>query len=257
MIQRFQGCNRIVLFLGRRIRPRFEAFSSTRRRTRTKIFSTQLSARGSADETDKPSFVFRPHFLADSPRRVSAQWVRKNFFSLGRKRSDVPTIGRSVVIICRQTTMKITLQNFRWFRAAPPSKWPIASSRRKPTMIAIAHRPMCSAAMKATDSVDCEKIQATGANPISSSALRLTAANNTPVTVRRRASIPLRHAKMYRLGRQIKIDNIVPIAIFAGAIHNCVPPEKLPITTPYARMPSSASDRSHSGRAARQLFCNS
>jgi len=53
------------------------------------------------------------HFLADSSRRVSAQWVRKNFFLIGRKRSDVPTIGRSVVIICRQTTMKITLQNFR------------------------------------------------------------------------------------------------------------------------------------------------
>ncbi len=112
--------------------------------------------------------------------------------------------------------MKITLQNFRWFRAEPPSKWPIASSRRKPNIIPIAHRPMCSAAIKATESVDCEKIQAIGANPINSSAPRLTAANNTPVTVRSWASIPLRHVKMYRLGRQIRIDNIVPIAIFAG-----------------------------------------
>ena len=43
---------------------------------------------------------------------------------------------------------------------------------------------MCSAAMNATESVDCEKIQATGANPIKSSAPKLTAANNTPVTVR-------------------------------------------------------------------------
>ena len=42
---------------------------------------------------------------------------------------------------------------------------------------------------------------------------------------------------MYRLGRQIRIDSIVPIAIFAGAIHNCAPPEKLPTTTPYASMP--------------------
>ena len=59
------------------------------------------------------SLVFSSHFPFGSSRSVSAQWVRKNFFSLGRKRSDAPTIGRSVVIICKQTTMKIALQNFR------------------------------------------------------------------------------------------------------------------------------------------------
>ena len=40
---------------------------------------------------------------------------------------------------------------------------------------------------------------------------------------------------MYRLGRQIRIDNIVPMAIFAGAIHNCAPPEKLRQPTPYSQ----------------------
>src|SRR5258707_419437 len=62
---------------------------------------------------------------------------------------------------------------------------------------------------------------------------------------------------MYRLGRQIRIDNIVPIAIFDGAINNCAPPEKLPTTTPYAIMPSNTRDRSHRSNADRQLFCNS
>jgi hypothetical protein len=44
--------------------------------------------------------------------RVSNQWVRKNFFSPGRKRSDLPMIGRRVVVICRHTKMKIRFHNF-------------------------------------------------------------------------------------------------------------------------------------------------
>ena len=183
MIRRFQSCNRIVLLL-------VVVFVLDSQHSRVRgalggrnLLNTTLS-RGGADETDQLNFVFRHHFLADSSRSVSAQCARKNLFSPGRRCSDVPTIGRSVVIICRQTKMKIALQSLKWVRAERPSKWPIASSKRKPNIIPIAHRLMCSAAMNATESVDCEKIQATGANPINSTAPRLTAANNTPVTVR-------------------------------------------------------------------------
>ena len=57
-------------------------------------------------------------------------------------------------------------QSFRWLRAEPLSNRPIASTRRKPKLIPIAHRMRCNAAMNATESVDWEKIHATGANPI-------------------------------------------------------------------------------------------
>ena len=74
-------------------------------------------AYSSADTTGWYSFcaslVLGVIFLLTHPGEFLAQWVRKNFFSVGRKRSDAPMIGRSVVIICMQTTMKITLQNLR------------------------------------------------------------------------------------------------------------------------------------------------
>ena len=47
----------------------------------------------------------------------------------------------------------------------------------------------CSVPIKATESVDCEKIHATGAKPIKKSAEQ-TAAKSTPATVRMRTSIP-------------------------------------------------------------------
>ena len=61
------------------------------------------------------------HFVLESPTPaiVSNQWARKNFFSPGRKCFAVPMIGRSVVIICRQTTTKIRAHNFKWCRAEP------------------------------------------------------------------------------------------------------------------------------------------
>jgi hypothetical protein len=50
--------------------------------------------------------------------------------------------------------------------------------------------------MKGMESVDWEKIQATGAKPIKSRALRAIAAKRTPMTVRSRTSIPARPAKI-------------------------------------------------------------
>ena len=50
--------------------------------------------------------------------------------------------------------------------------------------------------MKATESVDCEKIHATGAKPIRRSELRQTEAKSAPATVRMRTSVPPRQVKM-------------------------------------------------------------
>ena len=54
----------------------------------------------------------------------------------------------------------------------------------------------CSAPMKGIESVDCEKIHATGAKPINKIELKQTAAKSAPQTLPSGASIPPRQMKM-------------------------------------------------------------
>ncbi|HMJ04908.1 MAG TPA: hypothetical protein VK474_01500 [Chthoniobacterales bacterium] len=73
--------------------------------------------------------------------------------------SDRPMIGRRVVVICRQTRMKIKFQSFRCVCGPRPKKVPAAFSMRRPNPIAISQKSRCNAPMSGTESVDCEKIQ--------------------------------------------------------------------------------------------------
>ena len=86
--------------------------------------------------------------------------------------------------------------------------------------------------MRGAESVDCVNTQATGAKPMSSSAFRQSTAASTPQSGRSRTSAPPRHAKMYRLGRQINALSKLPTTIFTGAAHHCAPPAKLPTVRP-------------------------
>jgi hypothetical protein len=60
----------------------------------------------------------------------------------------------------------------------------------------ITQKSKCSVPMKTIESVDWEKIQATGAKPINKIELRQTAAKSAPQTLRSCASIPPRQVKM-------------------------------------------------------------
>src|SRR4051812_10590569 len=104
--------------------------------------------------------------------------------------------------------------------------------KRAPKQVAINQKARCKAPMPVTDSVLAENTQATGAKPISNTALSASRPARNPATSAKRADDPLRHEKMYRLGRQIRPDKTRPAAILSGAAQSCALPVKVPTTNP-------------------------
>src|SRR5438874_9739562 len=74
----------------------------------------------------------------------------------------------------------MTLHILRCPLLVAPRKRPIAPIRRRPKRIPIIQNSRCNAPMKTIESVDCEKIHATGAKPINKIELRQTAAKSAP-----------------------------------------------------------------------------
>ena len=66
-----------------------------------------------------PGFQIQFFFTA-SPFIESIQCAMKNFFSRGRNMSEVPMIGRSVAVICKQTRTKIKFHSRTCIRRPLP-----------------------------------------------------------------------------------------------------------------------------------------
>ena len=105
-------------------------------------------------------------------------------------------IGRKAVVICKATNKKIMIQTF-----TPASD--LASvlanpcfRKRTPNTVATRQKTRCSAPIQASDSVDCEKIHATGAKPTSSIVISISNPANKPQTSNSRAREPLKQVKI-------------------------------------------------------------
>src|SRR6266700_811787 len=135
--------------------------------------------------------------------RQSPQWLIKNFFSVGRNESVFPTIGRKAVVICTATRTNSTIQVLSP-AVERACEWenPWAKNRR-PKQVATNQNPRCSAPIQATDSVDCENSQATGAKPTNNRLISISKPATRPQSSSRPAREPLMQAKIYRLGKQI------------------------------------------------------
>src|SRR5258707_8306205 len=91
------------------------------------------------------------------------------------------------------------------------------SRNRSPKNAEINQKIKCSAPIHATELVDCENNQATGAKPISKMVISISSPATSPQISANRACDPLRHVNTYRLGRQISAEINKPPAIFTGA----------------------------------------
>ena len=91
---------------------------------------------------------------------------------------------------------------------------------RTPNAVAISQNSRCKKPIHASDSVDCENSQATGAKPISKIVISISSPATMPKISTSRAFDPLRHAKMYRLGRQMSAEMSRPQEIFSGAAYH-------------------------------------
>ena len=90
---------------------------------------------------------------------------------------------------------------------------------------------------------------------MSSSDARAIIAHATPIIARSETSAPVRHAKMKRLGRQMSRLATAPALIFSGAASICLPPEKLPTTSPYAASANNAATMRHAAMRAERVCC--
>jgi len=108
-----------------------------------------------------PAFETSPAAFKQSP-----QWLTKNCFSFGRNVSAVPMMGRSAVVICTATSRK--MMTHVWKPACDRAfEWENPTSKnRSPKMVAMNQKTRCNVPIQASDSVDCEKIHATGAKPM-------------------------------------------------------------------------------------------
>ncbi len=89
-------------------------------------------------------------------------------------------MGRSAVVICTATSRKMMTQVFKpaWDRAF---EWenPVCKNRR-PKMVAMNQKIRCNVPIHASDSVDCEKIHATGAKPMSKIVISIEQSRQQP-----------------------------------------------------------------------------
>src|SRR5437763_15867800 len=78
--------------------------------------------------------------------------------------------------------MKMRLHILRCPLLVAPRNRPIAAISRRPKWMPITQKSKCSVPVKTIESVDCEKIHATGAKPINKIEIRQTAAKSAPHT---------------------------------------------------------------------------
>lgn len=105
-------------------------------------------------------------------------------------------IGRSAVDICTATSTKMIAHVLKpVFDLAFEWENP-ASKKRNPKTVAMNQKIRCSAPIHASDSVDCEKIHATGAKPISKIVINISSPASSPNTSTSRACEPLKQVKM-------------------------------------------------------------
>ena len=67
-------------------------------------------------------------------------------------------------------------------------------------MVAINQNSRCNVPIQASDSVDCEKIHATGANPINKVVINIKSPESKPTTSTKRARDPLKPAAVRGVG---------------------------------------------------------
>src|SRR5439155_25374399 len=120
----------------------------------------------------------------------------KNLFSCGKNDEAVPTIGRSAVVIWQATRRKTTIHTFSPALDLPPSWAKPADKNRRPNQVAMSQKARWSALMAASDWVDSEKTQATGAKPISSTVVKASKPASNPNTSTSLACEPLRQEKI-------------------------------------------------------------
>ena len=105
-------------------------------------------------------------------------------------------MGRKAVVICSATSRK--MMTHVWKPACDRAfEWENqASKNRSPKMVAMNQKTRCSVPIQASDSVDCEKIHATGAKPMSRIVISINKPASSPQTSTSRAWEPLKQVKI-------------------------------------------------------------
>src|SRR6201986_1560692 len=89
-------------------------------------------------------------------------------------------IGRNAVVICNDTSKKMITHVLNPARDLACDWEKPASRKRKPKNVAMNQKTRCNVPIQATDSDDCEKIHAPGANPMSRMVISISKPDSNP-----------------------------------------------------------------------------